>query len=192
MRALLTFIFALACLSSGKAAEPEARLSEDEIRRLTIAAALLDYPIEQSKIHDALGIPKEVEPSMGTSEDDGAKRGSYWLWPLRDTADGGSFALKVFYSADTKETTGRYPLITGIDVVYRTNAGSFVADPNNFPLLQVARLKLMMKRDGLTPKQITEPQTLHKYWAEANRDRENEWKKQRDEKKANSARPAAP
>ena len=190
MRTLLAFVFVVTCLLRGRAAEPEALVSQDEVKRLTIAAALLDYPIEQGKIYDALGIPKGLEPSMGSGENEGAKRGTYWLWPLLRAADGSSFALKVFYSNDTKETTGRYPLITAIEVVYRAaNAGSFVADPNEYPLLQVSRLKAMMKRDGLTPKEITDPLTLRKYWDEATRDRSQEWKRKQEERNAKMPEP---
>jgi len=186
MKTLLAFVFIITGLLSGKAVEPEAQVSQDEVKRLTIAAALLDYPIEQTKVRDALGIPKGVEPSMGSGENEGAKRGSYWLWPLLRSSDGSSYALKVFYSNDTKEKTGRHPLITAIDVVYRAaNAGFFVADPNEFPLLQISRLKAMMKRDGLTPKEITDPHTLPKYWNEAIEDRSREWKRKQEERKAN-------
>jgi len=184
MRTLIAFVFIVTCLLSGKAAEPEALVSQEEVKRITIAAALLDYPIEQSKVRDALGLPKGVEPSLGSVENEGAKRGTYWLWPLLRATDGSYFALKAFYSNDTKETTGRYPLITAIEVVYcAANAGYFVADPNEFPLLQVSRLKAMMKRDGLTPKEITDPHTLPKYWNEANRDRSQEWKRKQEERK---------
>lgn len=186
MKTLLTSFFFVTCLLSGKAAEPEALVSQDEVRRLTIAVALLDYPIEQSNVRDALGIPKGVEPSWGSGESEGAKRGTYWVWPLLRATDGSYFALKAFYSDDTKKTTGRYPLITAIEVVYcAANAGSFVADPNDFPLLQVSRLKTMMKRDGLTPKEITDPHTLPKYWNEAVRDRSQEWERKQDERKKN-------
>ena len=186
MRTLLAFIFVLTCLLGGNAAEPKASVSQDEVKRLIIAVALLDYPIEQDKVRDVLGIPKGVEASWGSSEKEGAKRGTYWLWPLLRARDGSDFALKVFYSNYTKETTGRYPFITAIEVVYRAaNGGSFVADPNEFPLLQVPRLKVMMKRDGLTPKEITDPHTLPKYWEEAILDRSNEWKKKRADEKAN-------
>ncbi|HEY4247215.1 MAG TPA: hypothetical protein VGM64_10185 [Lacunisphaera sp.] len=178
MKTLLAFGFVLGCLSVSKAAEPKTQVSRDEVRRLTIAVALLDYPIEQSKVRDAVGIPNGVDLSWGSSENEGSKRGSYWYWPLLNTPDGSSFALKVFYSADSKKTTGRYPLITAIEVVYQVeNVGSFVADPNDYPLLNVSRLKVMMKRDGLTPKEITDPQTLGKYWEETLRDRENEFQK---------------
>jgi hypothetical protein len=193
MKTLLALVVVLTGLSGGKAAEPEARVSRAEVKRLTIATALLDYPIEQNKIRDALGIPKEVEPSIGSFEKEGAKRGSYWLWPLLRTADDSYFALKAFYSDDTKETTGRYPLITAIQVVYyAANVGYFVADPNEFPLLQVSRLKVLMKRDGLTPKEITDQNTLPKYWAEANRDRFTELKKKLDERKANQTSEPTP
>ena len=178
MRTLLSFVLIVTCLLSSNAAEPEAQVSQDEVKRLTIAAALLDYPIEQSKVREALGIPKGVEPSSGSREDEGAKRGTYWLWPLLRAADGSRFALKAYYSDDSTRTTGRYPLITAIEVVYcAADAGNFVADPNEFPLLQVSRLKAMMKRDGLTPKEITDPNTLRKYWDEAHLDRFQEWKK---------------
>jgi len=126
MRALLTFVFIVTLFVRVQAAESEALVSQAEVKRLTIAAALLDYPIEQSKVRDALGIPKGVEPSFGSRENEGAKRGSYWHWPLRRGPDGSSFALKVYYSDDTKETTGRNPLITAMEVVYRAaNAGNF-------------------------------------------------------------------
>lgn len=87
-----------------------------EVRRLKVAVALLDYPVEQNKVRDALGIPAEVTHSFG-SED--WKRGTYWIWPLYRLGDGSSYyALKVFYSSNTKETTGRTPLITAIEVIF--------------------------------------------------------------------------
>jgi hypothetical protein len=77
-------------------------------------------------------------------------------------------------------------LITAIEVVYNVeNVGSFVADPNDYPLLNVSRLKVMMKRDGLTPKEITDPKTLGKYWTETLRDRETEFQKRLKKMKAN-------
>lgn len=191
MKTLLAVFCIVTCLLRGKAAEPEVQVSQDEVERLTIAAALLDYPIEQSKVRDVLGIPKEVERSWGSRENDGAKRGTYWIWPLLRSTDGSYYALKTFYSNDTKETTGHSPLITAIEVVYVAgNAGYFVADLNEFPLLQVSRLKAMMKRDGLTPKEITAPHNLQKYWDEANRERRLEWEgKQRQNKKIPTPEP---
>lgn len=183
MRVLIASIFIATCILAGKAAK--AQVSPEEVKRLTIATALLDYPIEQSKVRDALGIPKGVEPSWGSNESEGLGRGTYWLWPLLRKSDGSYFALKAYYSNDTKETTGRHPLITAIEVVYCAgNAGYFVADPNEYPLLQVSRLKAMMKRDGLTPKEITDPHTLPKYWNAAVQDRGQEWRKKPEEQKA--------
>lgn len=191
MRTFLTFVFIVTCLLSGKAAEAVAPVSEDEVRRLTLAAALLDYPVDQTKVRDALGIPKGVEPAFGSTEDEGAKRGIYWLWPLLRATDGSYFALKAYHSADSERTTGRVSLITAIEVVYcAANAGDFVADPNGWPLLQVSRLKVMMKRDGLTPKEITAPHTIQKYWDEANQDRDEaymersrEFRREREQRK---------
>jgi hypothetical protein len=161
-------------------------VSQAEVKRLTIAAALLDYPIEQSKVRDALGIPKGVEPSLGSRENEGARRGSYWLWTLLRAPDGSYFATKAFYSDDTKRTTGRHPLITAIEIVfYAANAGYFIADPNGYPLLQISRLKALMKRDGLTPKEITDPHNLPKYWTEALQVQDREWKSKQEERKAN-------
>jgi hypothetical protein len=194
MRTFLASVLFATCLLTTKAAEPVAQVSQEEVKRLTIAAALLDYPIEQNELRDALGIPKGVEPSWGSSENEGAKRGSYWLWPLLRSTDGSYFALKAYYSNDSKQKTGRYPLITAIEVVYcAANAGYFVADPNEYPLLLVSRLKALMKRDGLTPKEITDPQTLPKYWNEVAQDRFEDWKKKREEKNdSHSAQPPRP
>ena len=176
------------------ATEPSVSVSPAEVGRLALAAALLDYPVEQVRLRDALGIPAGVHSTGGGYENEGARKGAYDLWPLTQDAAGGRYSLKTYYSGDTMETTGRYPLIITVEVVYSANyVGSFVADPNQYPLLMAPRLKVLMKRDGLTPKEITEPKTLRKYWDEAIRDQANEFSaRQKKRQPIQATEPATP
>jgi len=151
---------AVAVAESPKSKE-ELLASETEVKRLVLIAALLDYPIEQNRIHSLLGIPDELKPAWGAGGVMGDTRGMAMFWPLYKLPDGSSYALKVFYSHDTEKTTGRIPLITSIEVVYLSRAiGHFVADPHEFPLTIAPQLRTLLKNSGLSPREFTEPGNL--------------------------------
>jgi hypothetical protein len=183
---LLLFVLLAHLGGNAFAADSGALVAKEEVKRLILAVALLDYPIEQGKIRDALGIAKEVVPTWGGSGLDEDKRGTYWIWPLIRNDDGSYYALKAIYSADTKGTTGRYPLITSMEVVYfAPSLGYFVADSNEFPLTIVQRLKTKMKSSGLTPKEFTTHEALIKYFEEMRREQVMELRAQNKMKKPN-------
>src|SRR5258708_2790330 len=94
MKTVCLLLFALFAGVGGNtfAADSPARVSKEEVWRLTLAVALLDYPIEQSKIREALGIPETVKPTLGGVTDDW--RDTYWLWFLTEFDDGSYYALK--------------------------------------------------------------------------------------------------
>jgi len=146
-----------------------------EIGRLILATALLDYPIEQIKFREAVGIPDTLKSSFGSY--DRERKVSYYYWPLADTSDGGSYTLKTYYSRDTMQTTGRGRLITEVEVIYQASSvGEFVANPNSHALLMMKRLKPKLKASGLTVREFTAHDVLRKYWQEALEDEEAEWR----------------
>ncbi len=121
--------------------------------------ALLDYPVEQSAVHGLLGLSDSIQPGLGGP----SPRGTFFRWPLREV----NCELKVFYSDDNMRDTGRNPLITCIEVVYRSRAtGNFIADPNEYPLSIAPRLKAKLKASGLSLLEFTEYENLQKYYKE--------------------------
>ena len=164
-------VVALALFALRTAAAPEANPTvplalPPDIKRLTLMVTLLDYPIEQTKMHGLLGLPESVRPALSSTGPIDDARGMPWFWPLDQLPDSvANSRLKVFYSNDTKQTTGRYPLINFIEVVYRSPVlGNYVADPNEFPLSMAPRLKVMLKRSGLSVLEFTAPGNLHRYY----------------------------
>jgi len=144
-------------------AEPTASLSLSEIGRLVLATGLVDYPIEQHKFREAIGIPEHMKSSISTDDRNG--RGAYLLWHLAERADGDSYEMRAYYSRDTMETTGRYPLIIGAEIAYfGSRVGYFVADPNQYPLRRAERLKPLLRASGLSVAEFTSPEVLQKYW----------------------------
>jgi hypothetical protein len=143
-------------------AEPRPNVPPAEIGRLILATALLEYPIEQNKLHEALGLSSNLRSSGGSW--DYKKQASCLIWPLAETAEGGTYVMHTFLSNDTMETTGRYPLITGAVVVYSVSGvGTFMPDPGEHPLNRVERLRPMLRASGLSVGEFTAPAVFRKY-----------------------------
>ncbi len=190
---LLLFVLFVCIWRNAWAAEPVLPLSSGEVKRLIVAVALLDYPVEQAPVREALGISDSVKPAWGGGGGTiGDARGSYWIWPIQRFEGGSYYAIKVIYSSDTMETTGRPPLITAMAVIYFSPAtGAFVADPNDFPLNTILRLKPMLKESGLTIKEFTAPETLRKYLNEVQRaDHEERIERNKQKQLNQSSQPA--
>ena len=176
---LLTFVLVAAVFSSVPGGQAkEVSLPQSEISRLALIVALLDYPIEQIQVYSLLGLPKEIQPAWGSNLGLASEqRGAVWYWPLSELEDGAVFCLRAFYSPDTMETTGRIPLITAMEVVYRDTNGRFLPmGPRSFPPRLIPHLKLMMKESSLSPRAVTEPANLRKCYeaiaADIQKDRE--------------------
>ena len=62
---LLLFVLFVCIWRNAWAAEPVLPLSSGEVKRLIVAVALLDYPVEQAPVREALGITDSVKPAWG-------------------------------------------------------------------------------------------------------------------------------
>ncbi len=160
-------LFVLFGLGAGSilTAGPGLDLPPAEIKRLALAVALVDYPVDQVAFRNLIGL--SAQPDGGMSGYVSDPRGMFELWDLAHLPDGSRYRLKANHTSDSMQTTGRYPEVSNAEVILDVpSVGQFVADPHELPLLLASRYKAKMKRDGLTPRQFTEWKTYRRYHEE--------------------------
>lgn len=142
-----------------------------EIRRLSIAAALVDYPVSQGEFRELIGLPAGMRYSFGEL----LPNVDYRLMPLRRENDGSYYALAVVVSYEKAATPGETKDILSMSVVFQPAHGPrFVTDPDEWPRSDILRLKDLWKKSGLSLKEFTSREKLPEFIELAARARNQE------------------
>lgn len=140
-----------------------AHVEEKDIRNLTLAAALIEYPIEQSEVSSLMDLPDSVQRSIGSSGD---PRGHSFYWPLIQYADGRQYYLTTILG--NPNNRGIPAEVIAIDVVYRKpGVGEWVLNPHGVLLRKVGFFRAKMKELGMRPGEFSTEENIRKFWSDA-------------------------
>jgi hypothetical protein len=150
-------------------AQAEADLSFSEIHRLSVAVALVDYPIAQGKFRSEIGLPDSVRPSFGHAS---AGLPTFHFFPLKTLADESYYALRIVFS-DERAPTADEIKIMSMEIVFVPHdwLPHFVVDPDDGYRSDIKRLKELMKKSGLSVKEFTSRERLPEFYLLAGKER---------------------
>jgi hypothetical protein len=174
MRTLALILVVSALLGVGLAQSETRWPSMREIRRLSIAVALADYPLPESKVKETIGLPTYLPPVIGGGGS--PNRAAFLISALSDPEDPkGYFAIRYRYLTSPKSPTGppkyllRKPeeeteqkeperIVSEIDILFFTSSPGlqFKADWSDSLLLNTGVMKERMEEMKMSPREFSE------------------------------------
>lgn len=168
------------------------RYSQEEVRRLAMAIALVDYPVTQAQFRMLTGFDEPYRRWSLSSRNTGEARDVLW-WHLASDTSGGSYRLRATLGPAHSETD-RAPTITAASICYQSDGfGLYVLDRDEYPLSIIPYLKATLKESGLTiPEFVSRPNRTRFIDEATIRSRHDERQKAVKQKEPNSVGSAAP
>jgi hypothetical protein len=176
MRTLTLILVVAALLRVGLAQSDTRWPSMREIRRLSIAVALADYPLPESKVMETIGLPTYMPPVIGGEES--PHRAASLISALSEPEDPkGYFAIRYRYMPSPKPPNGpqeyllrksekeaeqKEPerIVSEIDILFCTSSSGllFKVDWSESPEL-IGVMKKRMKEVKMSPREFSEKLT---------------------------------
>ncbi len=144
-------VLAVRCL----AAPPDPVFTATDIRLLSRAIALIDYPVSQAQFRVLTGFQHASPVGVYAEDNTGAAR-DVLLYSLSKDAADGRYHLRISLSSARKGAPDKSPQVEVSAIVYTSSVGTFVLDPDTFPLSIVPYLKTLRRDSGLSIREFVE------------------------------------
>lgn len=157
---IVLWVFLTSGMLSVNAAD---HLSLEDIRKLSFAVALVDYPIATNVWKREIGFPTEISPSYSSHLGDGRM---FTMFALRSSGEA-SYSLRVIFG------NAQPARVEGLQIVFHSPDGTaWIPDPFETVLRHsVSQLQEIMKDEKLSPAEFA--QRLPEFYDRLKRNKSN-------------------